>query len=77
MWLEDIPLTISVQNSTVDMDSSDEEFTHDRLVDEDIDYISRYLNATVNQKTIPFDTLAIPELVVWWNNAIIIYYNYV
>ena len=45
MWLEDIPLTISVQNSTVDMDSSDEEFTHDRLVDEDIDYISRYLNA--------------------------------
>ena len=46
--------TISVQNSTVD--SSDEEFTHDRLVDEDVNYTSRYLNANSELETIPFDT---------------------
>ena len=51
--LRELIRIISAQDNS---DSNDEEFTHDRLVDEDINYTSKYLNAESELDTAPFST---------------------
>ena len=51
--LRELIRTISAQD---DSNSNEEEFTHDRLVDEDVNYTSRYLNAESELETAPFST---------------------